>query len=288
MRSPFIVVFPLSLAAALITAGLAGAQEHEHGEQARAHSHSGFPEYVDIYFTHHAYLERKIHPRFDAVVAAHGNQYSESVEFVWQFNPWLGIEVQAGAIQTDPELGDGAAGLGDTEIAPMVAFHQDPARLLIVAARSGFVLPTGDEDEGLGVDGWGWEPGLLLWKGFGSERRGALQAELGYDRTFADEGEDEEELVYNLGLSWWTRSNFIPVFELNGITRLRDEAVHEDEEGEHEEEHAAEEDTLLSGTVGFRYAFANAQQWGAGIQVPLSGTDAYDWRLVVGGIIHLR
>lgn len=277
MRSRIIVFFAVALVVTLFGTGRVIAQEHEHGERAHAHSHGGFPEYVDIFFTHHAYLERKIHPRFEAVVAEPGNQYSESVELVWQFNRWLGAEVEVAAIQTDPELGDGVSGFGDMEVAPMVAIHQDPERLLIVTARSGFVLPTGDEDEGLGVDGWGWEPGLLVWKGFGAERRGALQAELGYDRTFADEGEDEEELVYNLGLSWWLPSNFIPVFELNGIARLSEEAAPEEEE-----------DTLISGTVGFRYAFANAQQWGAGIQVPLSGTDAYDWRLVVGGIIHLR
>lgn len=314
MRPALTLILVAGLAGA--TAGPAPAQEpaHEHEAGEHAHHHGDFPEYVDIFFTHHAYLERKLHPRFDATVAAAANGYAESLELVWQFNRWLGAEIAAVTLQTDPEVGDGAGGFGDLEIAPMVAFVRDADRQLIVTARSGFVLPTGDENEGLGIDGWAWEPGLLVWKGFGAERRGALQAELGYGRAFLNEGEDEEELVYNLGLSWWTRSNFIPILELNGVERLgehhagsdpADDHDHEHEEGE---EHASlvprgdrglglahagdlveAPDRLVSGTVGFRYGFANGQQWGAGIQLPLLGdTDAYDWRLVVGGIIHLQ
>ena len=49
------------------------------------------------------------------------------------------------------------------------------------------------------------------------------------------------------------------------------------------------DERLLSGTVGFRYAFTNGQQWGGGVQFPLFGdTESYEWRLVVGGIIHLQ
>jgi hypothetical protein len=268
-----------ALAAGLLVTGRAAAQEreHAHGDEGHVHAHGGFPEYVDLFFTHHAYLERKVHPRFDAVVAEAGNQYSESLEFVWQFNRWLGAEVEAALIQSDPDLGEGVSGFGDLEVAPMVALVQDPARLLIVTARSGFVLPTGDEDEGLGVDGWGWEPGLLIWKGLGAEGRGALQAEIGYGRTFANEGVDEEELAFNLGYSYWTHSNWIPVAEIHAVERL----------GEHEE--GALADRQLSGTLGFRYAFANGQQWGAAVQLPLLGdTESYDWRVVIGGIIHLQ
>lgn len=297
-----------------IVPGHALAQEHahEHGAEEHAHSHGGFPEFVDIFFTHHAYLERKVHPRFDAMTAEHASQFSESVELAWRFNHWLGGELaaQARQVRPDDDAVDGVSGIGDLEIAPMVALLQDPGRLLIVTARSGFVLPTGDEDRGLGIDGWAWEPGLMVWKGLGAERRGALQAELGYERAFLRAGEDEEDLVYNLGVSWWLRSNFLPIVEINGRERLGSHA-----EGatpvshDHEEEgHAAlapradrglglahggeliePDDRLLSGTVGFRYAFANGQQWGGGVQLPLFGdTESYEWRLVVGGIIHLQ
>lgn len=288
--------------------GAALAQEHDHDhEAAEEHSHGGFPEFVDVFFTHHAYLERKIHSRFEATVAEAANGYAESLEFVWQFNRWLGAEIAPVLLQTDPEIGDGASGFGDLEVSPMIALYQDPARLFILTVRSGFVLPTGDEDEGLGLDGWGWEPGIAMWKGLGTDRRGALQAEVGYERAFLNEGDDEEEFVYNLGFSWWTDSNFIPVIELNGVEPLGHLADHEHEHAEGEEHallvprtdrdlrlaHAGDlvdaEDGLLSGTLGFRYAFANEQQWGAAIQFPLAGdTDTYDWRIVVGGIIHLR
>lgn len=314
MRTRFRGLIPWLLAGMVLALpGRAVAQEHPHEDAGEAHSHGGFPEFVDIFFTHHAYLERKLHPRFDATVTEHANQYAESVELVWRFNRWLGAEVEAGFLQIDPdeEIEDGVSGFGDMEIAPMVAFIQDPDRLLIVSARSGFVLPTGDEEDGLGGQGWGWEPGLLLWKGFGAERQGAIHAELGYERTFAGEGADEEEIVYNVGVSWWTQSNFIPVLELNGVEALGDHlegGTPADEHDPEEEGHAAlvprsdrrlglsdagghieADDRLLSATVGFRYGFSNGQQWGAGIQFPLFGdTESYEWRLVVGGIIHLQ
>ncbi|MBW3660669.1 MAG: hypothetical protein KY397_03445, partial [Gemmatimonadetes bacterium] len=136
------------------------------------------------------------------------------------------------------------------------------------------------------------------------DQRGAVQAELAYDRLFADEGVDEEEIVYNVAFSWWLPSNFIPILEINGVTPLGDEeeAGHEDEEGEHHDSlvparprplvpaHGgtdAGEGTLIAGTIGFRYGFANGQQWGAGVQVPFMGDDPFDVRLVAGGIIHL-
>jgi hypothetical protein len=310
----FSMIVVATLAGIVPGRALAQEQAHEHDAAEHAHSHGGFPEFVDIFFTHHAYLERKLHPRFDALTAEHASQFSESVELAWRFNHWLGgeVEAQARQVRPDDDAVDGVSGIGDLEIAPMVALLQDPGRLLIVTARSGFVLPTGDADRGLGVDGWAWEPGLLVWKGFGAERRGALQAELGYERAFLRAGEDEQDLVYNLGMSWWLPSNFLPIVEINGRQRLGDAVAaphdHEEEHDPEEAGHAAlvprpdrglglahggelieSDDRLLSGTVGFRYAFANGQQWGGGVQFPLSGdTDSYEWRLVVGGIIHLQ
>jgi hypothetical protein len=296
----------LALAAGLAVATSTYGQEpheehgHAHAEPGArhlgdGHSHGGFPEFVDVYFTHHAYLERKIHPRFGATYATLENEFEGSGELVWQFNHWFGAELELPVVGIDPETGDGSTGIGDIEIAPMVALWQSPERLVILSARSGLGLPTGDEDEGLGADGWSWEPGILLWKGYGAEKRGALQAELTYERLFADSGPDEEELIYNLAWSHWLSSNWIPIVELNGVTRLSDAPVEEHEEEPaggravaHGDAADVEEDTVVSGTLGFRYAFANGQQWGLGVQLPLSDTEGYDWRLVIGGIIHLN
>lgn len=299
-----------ALSALVACAAPAGAQDHPdhdhdhpgpHAAAARhlahAEHHGGFPAFVDVFFTHHAYLERKLHPRFDASFAGEGRQYGGSGEIVWQFGRRLGAELSGGVVSTDPDEGSGATGVTDLEVAPMLAISQDVDRLLIVTVRSGFVLPTGDAEEGLGIDGWGWEPGLLVWKGFGPEKRGALQAELGYERLFADSGADEEELVYNLALSYWLPSNWIPVLELNGVTPIGSRAAedHHAEPGTagrglvpaHGETVEAEE-TVVAATLGFRYAFANQQQWGAAVQLPLTGGAPFDARLVVGGIIHVR
>ncbi len=275
----------------------ARAQEHEHehaaehgpAERNQVHGHRGFPGFVDVFFTHHAYLERKLHPRFETTVSGEGREYEASGELVWQFAERLGGELEGAFVRTDPDEGDGESGFGDVEIAPMLALVQDPDRRLIVTVRSGFVLPTGDEQKGLGAGGWGWEPGLLVWKGFGPEGRGAFQTEIGYERIFADEGPDEEEAVYNFSLSYWLPSNWIPIVELNGVTPIGTVVDEEPVVGLVPAHGGAEsEDTVVSATAGFRYAFANGQQWGAAIQVPLTGTESYDARIVVGGIIHLE
>lgn len=273
----------------------APAQDHDHGDARHLTAddhHDGFPEFVDVFFTHHAYLERKLHPRFDVTVENEVNEFEESAELVWQFNRWLGGEIEVPLIQTDPDVGDGNSGVGDIEVAPIVSFYQNPESMTILSVRSGFVLPTGNEEEGLGVDGWIWEPGFLLWQGYGESRRGAIQAQLTYERFYASEEEDEEEIVYNIAWSHWLPSNWIPIAELNGVTRLGES--HHEEGGEPVALKLAsggvesEDDTLISATLGFRYAFANGQQWGGGVQFPISNTEAYDYRLIVGGIIHFN
>lgn len=293
--------------------------DHSHGHNEsnlRMHGHGGFPGWVDVFFTHHAYLEKKIRPRFDTIIADETTVNALSAELVWEFTNWFGAEVNVPFVWTSPQLGEGETGFGDIEVAPMFAFVRDPEKLLIMTARSGFGLPTGSEEKGLGGEGWTWEPGFLVWKGYGADRRGALQGEFTYERLYATEvGFDEEELVYNLAWSHWLSSNWIPIAEFNGVTRLGEVAHSEDdehadgeEEGEHHEEGAellapfragrglvlasggggieSEERTQASATFGFRYAFANAQQWGAGVQLPLNGRDAFNVRLVFGGIIH--
>lgn len=272
-----------------------GARGHDH-DRDDDHDHGGFPEFVDVFFTHHAYLERKLHPRLATTVATEANAFETSAELVWEFLPWLGAEVGVPLVWIDPEEGSGASGVGDVEAGPIVAFVRDPDALLIVAVRSAVVLPTGDEDEGLGIGGWGWEPGLVAWKGFGPEGRGALQAEAAYERVFADEADDEEELAWNLALSYRLPSRWIPIVELNGATPLGEDAEeHHEEPTEariaglvpaHGDVEAGGEGTLVAVTIGFRYAFENGQQWGAGVQLPLND-DPYDARVVVGGIAHL-
>lgn len=290
--------------AALVAATprVVGAQEHEgeHREEEPAGRHleyvahhGGFPTFVDLFSTHHAYLERKVNLQVEATAADDENEFEEFGELTWQFNRWFGAEIEVPFAQIDPDEGEGAGGLGDIEIGPQIALLQSVDDLLIIGARSGFVIPTGDEDDGIGADGWTWEPGFLVWKGFGPHSRGAVQAELTYERFFPDDDglDDEEQVVYNVGLSYWTPSNFIPIVELTGSTRISDEEEDEAEGGgglvPASGGSEGEDDTLASLLLGFRYGFAGGQQWGAGVQFPLTGTESFDVRLVVGGVIHL-
>jgi hypothetical protein len=48
------------------------------------------------------------------------------------------------------------------------------------------------------------------------------------------------------------------------------------------------DERLLAGTLGFRYALTDGQQWGAGFRFPFFGdTESFEWGLIVGGTIRL-
>lgn len=297
-------VFAIAALAITVAPVAAAAQQDDHDHETNhAHGaprhldddhHGGFPEFVDVFFTHHAYLEKKLNLQFVATSEEEAAEFEEVAELAWQFNRWFGGEIEVPFLQIDPDDEDGRSGIGDIEIAPVVSFYQNSESMTILSARSGFVLPTGDEEDGLGADGWTWEPGFLIWQGYGAEKRGAIQAELTYERLYVDEGgeEDEEEFVFNLSWSHWLRNNWIPIAELNVVSPIGEEDEHEDGDPQGSRLVPASsggggsEDTVVSTTLGFRYAFANGQQWGGGVQFPLSDTDAYDVRFIFGGIIH--
>ena len=44
---------------------------------------------------------------------------------------------------------------------------------------------------------------------------------------------------------------------------------------------------LYAGTLGFRYALTEGQQWGAGFRLPFFGVAGVEWGLIAGGTIRL-
>ncbi|HET6360679.1 MAG TPA: hypothetical protein VFH11_01320 [Gemmatimonadota bacterium] len=265
------------------------------------------PHHVNLFVTDKAFLRRTIEPRFEVIGDAAGDQYRESVLLAWTISRRLGIETEASLVQFDAEFGGGSSAFGGIEVTPKVSILQDDERRLLLAAASGFEVPVGDQDEWLANHGWKWKPRLLLWKGWDAEGRSALQMEFGSDMTSAGSFDPDPVLVFNAGYSRWTSSNWIPVVEITAIERLGPEdsdgatpvdpsgiltglpdlrasdGVFRDTEGIFESD-----ERLLAGTLGFRYALTDGQQWGAGFRFPFFGdTESFEWGLIVGGTIRL-
>lgn len=261
--------------------------------------------HVDLFATDQAFLRRTIRPRFEAIGDASGDQYRESVVLGWTVGRRLGIEAEASLVQFDAEFGGGASAFGGIELTPKVSIFQDAARHLAITAGSGFAVPVGDQDEWLSTHGWKWKPRFLFGKGWGPEGRNALQFEFGYDVPFDDPFQEDPVLVFNAGYSRWTDSNWIPVLEITALRRLHREVT----EGAtpldltasgsatglravtsvlRDTETLTDSDVRsFAGTLGFRYALSDGQQWGAGFRFPFWGVTAFEWGLIVGGTIRL-
>jgi hypothetical protein len=288
-------VFPVPLAAAF--------QEAAYSPVTDVHPH-----YVDLFVTDQAFLRRTLRPRFEMIGDQLGNLYRESIVLGWSMGRRVGVDVEASFVQFDAEFGGGgASAFGGVELTPKVSLHRDDARAFQLAAASGFELPVGDQDDWLATHGWKRKPRLLLWKGWGAEGRSALQVELGSEVTNGGSFDPDPLLVFHAGYSRWTQSNWIPVVEITAIERLGPEesdgatpvdpsgirgippvlrasrGVFRDTEGLVESD-----ERLLAGTLGFRYALTDGQQWGAGFRFPFFGdTESFEWGLIVGGSIHL-
>ena len=292
-----------SILVASLGPGAAAAQEAERGVTPPER----FPGYVSLFFTDPAFLERRIRPRFEVTDTQVGEQYRESILVAWSIARRLGVEVEGSFVQLDPEFGGGSSAFGGMEVAPMVSIFHDTERYLIVTARAGFSAPIGDQDDWLATHGWEWKPRLLFWKGSGTEGRNALQIEFGYDQVFDGTREQEPVLVFGAGYSHWTRSGWIPILEVTAFERWG-VPDHEGATPVGTEDGSAwftlrptgtpivdtdaleeSDERVLAGTIGFRYALADGQQWGAGFRFPFFGdTRSFRWGLVVGGVISLQ
>jgi hypothetical protein len=295
------------LAASLLAVSIGPRMAAAQDAVGRGASPNVLPRHVDLFVTDQAFLRRTIRPRFEVIGDAAGDQYRESILLAWTIGRRLGIEAEASLVQFDAEFGGSSSGFGGIEITPKVSIFQDAERRFLVAAASGFEVPVGDQDDWLATHGWKWKPRLLFWKGWGAEGTSALQMEFGSDMTSGVSFDPDPVLVFNAGYSRWTSSNWIPVVEVTAIERLGPEdsegatpvdpsgivgvfpglrtsnGVFRDTEGIFESD-----ERLLAGTLGFRYALTDGQQWGAGFRFPFFGdTESFEWGLIVGGTIRL-
>jgi hypothetical protein len=265
------------------------------------------PRHVDLFATDQAFLRRTIRPRFEVIGDAFGDQYRESILLEWTMGRRFGVEAGASLVQFDAEFGGGASAFGGMEVTPKVSILEDAARHTAVSVASGFAAPIGDQDEWLSTHGWTWKPRLLFWQGWGSEGRNALQFEFGYDVTYDNQPTEDPVLVFQAGYSHWTRSNWIPILEITALQRLGQEetegaiptgpagirrpfsALRPATSVLRDTEALTESDRrLFAGTLGFRYALSDGQQWGAGFRFPVFGvTHSFRWGLIVGGTIRL-
>ncbi len=157
--------------------------------------------------------------------------------------------------------GDEADGIGDLEVELAFAVIEESDTLPQVTISAGVLVPTGDDSEGLGSGGWGYEAGLAVSRRLG--RAGFLYGAGSFERV--PDGQDEdgdpieiEEWSFAAGVALAVNDR------TTGLIEISSEREREEGGGETE----IERETLLS--LGFSFELNDYFELGAAYQIGLS------------------
>lgn len=163
-------------------------------------------------------------------------------------------------------MGKTATGLGDVSVGPKLAVVNDRRRR-ILAVGGDLLLPTGDDERGLGEGHAAVAPFGLVWIPFGPERRFLLRGAAHADLPLAGDGENHLEL--GAALSWTSPPGLSPLLEAVAGIPLE-----------------GAEGTSWALAPGIRWEFAPAWELGGSARFPVSGPREADVHLVLGLIRH--
>lgn len=263
----------VTFAGVIIALGAArlGAQEHEHEHDQtgshEVHSHRGpGPHFIDAFWVENAYLERKLRPDVLFARGDEADRYTARLEVEWAVLPRVSLIAHVPAHHLAPVAGDAETGFGDVTLGPKLALINDRRRL-ILAVGGDFLVPTGDEDRGLGEGHAAVAPFALAWLPFGPARRFLLQGAAHVELPLESEGENHLEL--GTALSWTSALGISPLLEAVAEVPLE-----------------GAEDASWAIAPGFRWEFAPAWEVGGSARIPVAGPREADVELIVGLIRH--
>jgi hypothetical protein len=257
----------------LLPAAPAPAQEpptdrHSHSSESVAHSHRGpGPHFIDAFHTENAYLERKVQPDVSYLSGDHADLVTATLEIEWALFRRLALIVHAPMHSRSSAIRR-ETGVGDLSLGVKVPVVLRPSSL-IIAAGADLVVPTGDEDRGLGAGHAAAEPFVLAWLPFGPDRRWLIQTAGHLDMPLA--GDEPVGAEVAAALSWTSPFGITPLLE--GI-------------GEFPVEGDGGPTWWLA--PGVRWEFLSAWETGASLRVGVSGPEVEDGRfqVTVGLIRH--
>lgn len=142
--------------------------------------------------------------------SSHERESELAAELVYGVTERLQVLAEVPLVISDPDGGSKHTGLGDVTLGFQYNFMQEFDFSLGV--RSGFVIPTGDEDRDLGGDQFVWEPSLL-----GALRVGSGEVYAGIGGEIIDGGGEPDAFTYTISGAYPWRS-LVGVLELAGST----------------------------------------------------------------------
>ena len=229
---PCRLLIGLSLALGANPAWAADDHDHRHDHAhapphqpvgAARHGHEHAHPLVDLshpIVTESPLPETKLRFNYGFADAGDALEHEFAVEAEYAFAPQFSLEAVVPYVFVNPDEGGAENRLGDVEIAAKFATYRfAESHRLLPAAGLAAVLPTGDEERGIGSDHvWELEPFVRL--GHWTDRLqviGTLSLGIPLNQTSQERDEDEDfSLNYSVSLLYHVAHNVQAIVELHG------------------------------------------------------------------------
>jgi hypothetical protein len=256
-------------------------ESHGRGVE-ESHGHAGHTSIEGYPFVHGIrteidFIERAL--EFDLVRtkgADNGmvDEWEFEAELVWAINNRTIIIVGAPLISLDPVVEPNTAGVGDMELGIQFLAFSGERDLLFFALNMS--VPTGDPDRDLGAGHTVLEPTALWLHDFGGGTY--FQSRFGWEVPISIENVGND-FRYDLGLyhtfvstaDWCAFRYLTPLIEVNGVTALNG---------------TDSSQTVLDLTPGVRWVVRELDEVGVGWSFPVTGTENFDWQLLLSYRLH--
>lgn len=216
-------------------------------------------------------IEREIELAFQHSKSRDGYQSQVAGAIEWPLTPWWQLEIEMPFVIQNPTDLPSTAGPGDLEVQNKFQLLKSVQHRALLAAGFEIRLPSGSEKRLLGGE-FAIEPFLT-----GGIAVGPLDvlADVAYEWNLNNvRGQNEQELTANLAVAWPASRWFTPLLELNTVTMLQ---------GSQDDESPKLRDrTQVYLTPGFNVRPLPGMTFRAGLQLPTSAAQTFDYRVHAG------
>jgi hypothetical protein len=275
-----------SLISAALLASVANAQteshDHDH-DHAPLHSPAGVGEHAGhahpgVNLSHPINVESplpetKLALKYHFTDGDEGTEHEAEIELEYAFTQNFSIEAVVPYVFVNPDEGSSENGLSDAILAFKLASYEWVDRQILPAVGVEVILPTGDEEKGIGSDHViELEPFLRVgyWNG-PFEFIATVGVGIPFNQTDEEDAEEDFEVVYGVSALYHVAPSLQALVELHG------ESVFGDED---------ESALYISPGVTFQPLEDKSINVGLGATLPLTDDRDFDYAINVMTIIH--
>jgi hypothetical protein len=215
-------------------------------------------------------VERELEFRFDSEKSRAGRQSDLSAAVEFPLLPRWQVELEVPLIFSDPHGSASQTGVGDFEIETKYQIFRSLQPRILVAVGAEGRLPTGSEARGLGGEA-SIEPFVTAAFGVGDFE---VVSEIAYEWNLNAhvQGQREQELSSGAAVGWLPYRKFVPLLELNTVTRVRGE----------DEGNVRVGRTQVYLTPGFNLKPLPGTTLRVGVELPVTRTREFDYAVRAG------